>query len=310
MDLSKLASEVAGLLMQRGAGLPPLDWQERSNPLAKKTLDLIDDAKLLGRDDLADESLAAAVRTLLYLWNGHVDDCKMYVQAAPQREQHLLTGICERQAGNVEAAKASFRQVPQHPIYEPLTRYAVEAIGTGLDAALGRFQQIVQLGEEWEPHAFVDLCIQARAGNLCAASEQAACSIQAKEFELLFTYCYEGATGERIPAAQQAPRPQPKKRRSKRASRSAHLLGRQTVASPKPSPKGPAKAKSADTSKPTRQPPPNTIGVLCPKCRTGARVPDKARGTVVRCGKCGANFLVPHKGGVNEPAAPAKAGPR
>lgn len=285
LDLTKLAPEIVALLVRRGSGLPSLAWHDRNIPPAKSALDQIDDTQLFDSAALADEGMVAAVRAMLYLWNGWPDDCKMYAQAAGQSERHLLTGICDRQAGNAVAAKNAFQQIDGHPIFASLASYLLEVIGVKADARVRRFVDIVKLGETWEPFAFIDLFEQVRAGKLCKAAEEAVRSVQCREFELLFNHCYQGATGHSVEAEQRpaaGARPKRDLRRTRRPIRPPRNTSTPFAAKPA----GPAK-------RPLVSPPSMVIGVLCPKCATMKRVAKTARGKRVRCDKCGTGFVVP-----------------
>jgi hypothetical protein len=53
------------------------------------------------------------------------------------------------------------------------------------------------------------------------------------------------------------------------------------------------------------------VTVICPnlRCRSTLQVPDTMRGKIVRCGRCGKNFLVPKLSLDRSPLAPSEAGP-
>lgn len=88
LDTSPSPTHIVTILMLRGAQLPPLQWHVNPNRNAKSELDgIADDKKLLDCDPLADEGMAAAVRALLYLWDGWPAECDMYSQAAPEKER-------------------------------------------------------------------------------------------------------------------------------------------------------------------------------------------------------------------------------
>ena len=99
LDTAQVAPDVANLLMLRGADLPPFQWQKKPNPAAKEMLDRItEDTALLRQESLADEGMSAAVRALLYLWNGWLVECSMYAQAAPDKERIFLSALCDLNA--------------------------------------------------------------------------------------------------------------------------------------------------------------------------------------------------------------------
>ncbi len=286
MDLSKLAPEISALLIQRGSGVPALIWHDRQVALAKETLDQIDDAALFGGNALADDGLAAAVRSLLYLWNGWLDDSRMYAQAAGELERHYIAGFCDRQMGNGPQAKHAFQQFEDHPIYAALAAYMIEAVGAGSDVHLRRVADIVNFGQTWEPFAFIDLFEQGRVGKLCRAAEEVVCSIQCREFELLFDHCYRGCTGRSTETDEHRSKPTRPKRRVERSRRSASRASTPSTAPQQ------ERAKPSDKP-PTPRRPGTTIGVLCPKCRTITELPTTARGRLTRCDNCKTTFMVP-----------------
>ena len=67
LEYSKVAPTTASLLQAKGTALPSVQWLDNQIASAKKTLDASYDAQLLAPSSLKDESMVAAVRTLLYL---------------------------------------------------------------------------------------------------------------------------------------------------------------------------------------------------------------------------------------------------
>ncbi|MBU0717372.1 MAG: zinc-ribbon domain-containing protein [Planctomycetes bacterium] len=294
LDLDQLAPEVAAILMARGTEPPPLQWHVKPSSIAKENLNAAtDDTVLLKQQELADDSMAAAVRALLYLWGGWPGDANMFAQAAPDRERLCICALSERQAGHPDEAKKLFREVEPFPFYPTLMSYAVYAIGLGTDPPLRRLRGTLEMGQTWEPFAFIDLYEQARAGKLCGPAEHAVRQIQCREFELLLVHCYEQATGRSVPTTSSnvgAPRARPKPVRIRPQSMPS--------VSGAGGPKG-----NADTAKPGPPKPPRCpldrqgpqFGVLCPKCQAVVVVPESRRGAKEKCQKCGTSFMVPHK---------------
>lgn len=292
LDTSALSPEIAMLLMQRGSELPPLQWADGPNQFAKKTLDAIEDSNLFARDTFADEGMAAAVRALLYLWNGWLGDCEMYAQAVPDKERLYMAGLCERYKGNPIQAKEINTQLNGHPIYNSLTAYAIKAIGNSTDAALNRFKQILKIDSNWEAFAFIDLYEQARADKLGSAAGNIVRGLLCKEFELLFVHCYEAALGEPLPKRPQA---NPTSQRPPRRP----VQRRQQPRAPEQSKQKPTPANSQNIAKRAKNLPvglrPGMIGIVCPKCQEMATVPESSRGQSAKCAKCGALFVIPQK---------------
>jgi len=227
------------------------------------------------------------VRAMLYLFSGWRGECDMFAQASPVRERAYLTALSLRQAGRPHEAKEALQQFETHPIYPSLAAFAIKAIGPGTDQALVRFKQIVELGEAWEPFAFIDLYEQARAGKLTSAPTTTVREIQCREFELLFTHCYEAATGAAFPK-EHADTTAPKKRVRKP----------QRPASQKPIPKKPNRPAPQGHAEPAiRRVPhkPGTAGFSCPECNQVHVLLEQHRGTKHQCSKCGVTFLLPQK---------------
>lgn len=283
-NIGRFAPPIASLLLTRGTGLAPLQWQKQPHRAAKKTLDESDDAKLFGPISLVSEPKAAGVRALLYLWNGWIGDCRMYGQAAGPKEQLYLTGLCERQLGNSDAAKKAFQQLDGHTLYAALGTDAIGLLATKPQPATKRFREILELNGGWEPYAFVDLYQQASNGILDTTGEECVREIQCREFEWLFCHCYEGATGQAVPvrtACAVARRPR------KSVLKRTHTTGRSASSS------GPVgDARPTKTDKATAPPAP-PVRVVCPRCGHIATFPGSMVGKAVRCQKCMAFFEIP-----------------
>jgi len=288
-DLSKVPVEIAKLLMPRGSRKPPLQWQEQRNPLANKVLDEIDDAKLFGGLAIKDEGMGAAVRSLLLLWAGWPGEANMLAQIAGPAERYYIGALCERQLTHSGRAKELFREMDGHPIYKPLGQYTLQAIRPDADEALRRVRDIIKFNEEWEPCAFIDLYEQARAGTLSPTTWHLVGDLQIKEFELLFSYCYQKATGQSIVRRRVISEAEEKKREAEYKRRMAERRKRTQQASRTRSEPEPAKQET-DARKPKSK-----AKILCPQCEHMMFVPESARGKKSKCLKCEAIFLVPTK---------------
>lgn len=294
LDLAQLPSNIAAILSAHGSETPPLQWCIRANLGLKKTLDAMTDQSLLGQDNLTDGAMAAAVRGLLYLWSGCNTEAVQHAETAPVSECLYIQALCHRQTGHGSNAKTVLQQLGQHPIYCGLTTWSLQKLEGGTGALL-RFRQLLELCQEWEPYAFIDLYEQARAGQLGEA-EAVVRAIQCCEFEMLLAHCYSGATGCTL-----GPRSDQKKReeearleqwkRQMQAKRMARLERPRFE---------PASAKKVEPAKPPAQstiaagP---TVAVHCPKCATVTHAAESQRGQKTLCGKCGAEFLIPAKSG-------------
>ncbi len=297
-----LPQNVATILMAGGTQRVDLDWHGRPKQIANEKLDALDDHLLLEVDSLADEPMAAAVRSLLYLWSGWPAEALTFAQAAPEKERLYIRGLRERQHGNFEAAKECFRQLGVHPAMEALVGGTITTIGSSKDVLLNRFRQLLEFGGEWEPYFFVDIFEQTLSAKVEGDSRRIVCRIQCLEFELLFRHCYEKATGRPIPERlkEETAASQEDTRRRLRRLREKRTRDR-----------APASSSSSDRSAPTKETPTqekpqeksSALRIACPKCNHVNAYAETARGKNGRCGKCGAVFLIPAKGAEKPNAA-------
>jgi hypothetical protein len=285
----ELPRDVVTLLSQR-AGMLPLVLPEGANRGAKATLDVLrDDAALLPRKEKPDLAFAAAVRALLYLWNGWPEDCIAVAERAADCEKQYLHGLAARQAGAWEDAKHAFQQVEEHAIYPRLAKSGIALIGVTTDAALTRFKQLLEMGECWESFAFIDLYGQCRACKLPAATERVVRALQVCELETLLVHCIESALGHRLDeaSAQRLGGDASDRRRVERRRRAAQRQRPSRPAAPTRKP-----ASSAVVT----APPPARINIKCPKCNQTVSASAADRGKPTTCGQCRASFLIPESG--------------
>ena len=198
LEISESAPEISKLLLARGTALPAVQWLHNPSSTAKKTLDAMDDAQLFAPTSLKNESMSAAVRALLYLWNGWIDESAMYAQGARPKESLFILALSERHRGRADEAKAFFRQLNDHSIYPRLAQAATELIGSSPDGALNRFREIVNLNGAWEPYAFIDIYEQARVDETKVTVGEFVREMQRQEFALLFGHCFQAATGNEV----------------------------------------------------------------------------------------------------------------
>lgn len=284
LDLTPFPGPVVTALMLRGAQVPPLQWHVNPQKTAKSTLDgIADDRQLLKREVLASPEMAGLVRGLLYFWNGWPAEAAMYAQLAPQRELAYLRAFVARQSGDSATAKQDLQTIEVHPIHHALATYARNVIGKTPQAQLKRLREVIEFAEQWEPFLYSDVFELAREGKLQDVPLEVVRKIQCREFELLFAFCYEVATGLKITGPKKSaepPRPQPKaKPKPKPAEEPTHEEKLERFA------KARAVLKPIDTT--------GQVGVLCPKCKAMVMVPENRRGSQTRCQKCAATFLVP-----------------
>ncbi len=316
LDPSLLPPEMTYVVMLRGAQIPPLVWTERRQDTAKQHLEDNDNNKLFGRVMSANEEMACAVRAMLYLWNGWIQECAATARSTAEKERHYLTGLCYRHASNVMAAKASFQSLDGHPTFEVLAHRAVDQIsisGAWRHKTIGRFKQIMEFDPIWEPFAFVDIVEAARAGKFDRTEEDLVRTLQCLEWEILFKHCYEAAVGEvmarpvhtqhdAIARRKIRERKLKEKKRREQEYKLDELQREKSKADSKSSP-----ARGTPSPKPSGSkrspilppPPPNTIPVACPACGHLQRVTEAARGKAVKCCKCQRLYSIPKPSGAS-----------
>lgn len=304
LDVSLFTTEVARILLLRGTNLPPAMWKCEPNRGAKRILDDVDDATLFAPVGLADESMGAAVRALLYMWTGWLGECQMFGSAAPKAECLYMSALCERHAGRFAQAKAYFKELDLHPVYEPLSAYTMNAVASVTEPSLVRIKEMLQQDARWEPYLFCDAVTQAGLGRLKQSAETLVQQVVCREFELLFVHCYEVATGQKLAqrvrpsatVAQHNAQMRERRIREERRRREEEQKRQEFVAQMAQTGKEAAQATPATL-------PPNAngvttakvemIGVLCPKCGQVRQVAAALRGKATKCPKCGTAYLVP-----------------
>ena len=274
--------------MLRGVQSPTLQWHLNPNRTAKNSLDeALTDADMFGGQTLADEGMGAAVRALLYLWNGWPEDARTWAQKAPQREQAYIEGLIERQQANPVASKSHFQTTEDHPVYKPLADYVSQNVMDFKCSHVKRLCEVIAFVEQWEPFVFTDVYELALEGQLDEDAHQIICNIQAFEFEQLFKICYQAAVGRELKKPEASKAAPPKKRRP--APTTAH----RPVAPPPMKDGGGPKLKPQNI-KPLLRPGLDIV-VLCPHCGEPNKTVENQRGTVQPCCKCRASFKVPSK---------------
>jgi hypothetical protein len=288
LDISQLPPRITTTLMLRGSQLPPLQWHLNPNRTAKNSLDeALANKELFGVEALADEAQGAAVRALLYVWNGWPDEARLWVPKAPDRERAYIEGLIERQHGRSVESKAYFQATEEHPIYKALAEFAPKAIGDTRSGHLKRLRDVIAFVEQWEPFVFADVYELALEGQLDEGAVQIIRAIQSREFEELFKFYYQAATGREMKKQEAVAHNIPKKRKP------APAPPRRPAAAPQVNKEAGAKLTQA-AHKPMLRPGLDIV-VVCPHCGTQNITPAEQRGSVQACCKCRASFKVPSK---------------
>jgi hypothetical protein len=127
-----------------------------------------------------DVDMAACCLAGLWLRHDYFDESHKISQDIDTSSGSFWHGILHRREPDPSNAAYWFRRVGQHPIYEALAKDA---------AALGLEQQ----STSWNPFDFIDWCEQHR--DTGTAQEMLLRRVQAREWELLFTWCFDQAIG-------------------------------------------------------------------------------------------------------------------
>lgn len=145
---------------------------------------------------LADRDAAAACLAGLWLYFDYFDESHRLSQDLEGPDGSYWHGILHRREPDPENAKYWFRRVGRHPIFAPLHAAAAELVAATPDAVESAAAAgFLASQASWEPYRWIDLCEAARLGQTGEATQRLCRSIQRKEWELLFAYCYAKAKG-------------------------------------------------------------------------------------------------------------------
>lgn len=183
-----------------GLVLAPLLATDRNRPLdaGEPNSDLYTQLSALTVDSafdassVEDRAMAEACLAGVWLLHDELDESHTISQSISNATGSYWHAIMHRREGDFSNSKYWFRNVGDHPAFEPLaTRtadLAMEHNAVGVLPA-GPFPS-----HSWDPFAFVDLVQGAVAGrNDHAAFARA---VQQAEWETLFDYCYREAVDE------------------------------------------------------------------------------------------------------------------
>ncbi len=144
-------------------------------------------ADLFADFEIADADMARGCLAGLWLYVGDLDRSHGLSQGIETREGSYWHGIMHRREGDFSNAKYWFRRVSKHEIHAPLGNEAQR-----LTRESGEPHQTwMPNATVWDSFEFVDLCAAAirESGALAAFCRR----LQAREWELLFDYCFNAA---------------------------------------------------------------------------------------------------------------------
>lgn len=169
-----------------GAGEMPLG-SGGPEVAARAALTGLSPADLFAPEPVRDPMMAACCVSALWLRRGYLAESHALSQVIPSREGSYWHGAMHRREGDWSNAKYWFRKVGDHPIHAALAVDARVLTEDPRDAVA----RVLHDQLAWDPFAFVDMCQDAvekgTAAGLCR-------TLQRREWELLFDYCWRGAT--------------------------------------------------------------------------------------------------------------------
>jgi hypothetical protein len=144
------------------------------NVAAKSLLAKFDPTADFGHP-VRDLEMARACLSGLWLYHDFLDESHTISQDLPAAEGSFWHAIIHRREPDADNSKYWWRRVGSHPVFAELARDA---------AALGY--------ASWDPYRFVDDCEKHRGSG--SATEERLKQVQAREWQLLFDWCYRKAT--------------------------------------------------------------------------------------------------------------------
>ncbi|REJ64535.1 MAG: hypothetical protein DWQ31_21665 [Planctomycetota bacterium] len=137
---------------------------------------------------IVDLEMARACHSGLWLVHNFLDRSHELSQTIKNPTGSFWHGIMHRREGDFSNAKYWFRQVGDHPIFEPLAAAVAELETQSVPSA---FASLAGNSPRWDPAAFVDLCAAIKRSD--AAQLPFARRIARIEWELLIRYSYLAA---------------------------------------------------------------------------------------------------------------------
>ena len=179
---STVADIVTDRLCELGPGRPNRDVADRLQTVSIQSV--FGDAQIVNRD-LANCCLAG-----LWLWQDFLDESHTISQSVSNSSGSFWHGIMHRREPDYSNAKYWFRRVGDHPVFDDLRVAAAELAQTSTPDSDTDY---LATQTDWDPFRFVDSCQYTyRSGS---AAEQLCQQVAQAEWQLLFDYCYRGATG-------------------------------------------------------------------------------------------------------------------
>lgn len=154
--------------------LMPLD-AGHPNESARNALSNLSSIAAIGSSKVADFEMTQCCLAGVWLLHDFLDESHTISQRITTPSGSFWHGIMHRREGDFSNAKYWFDRAGDHPVFAALT--AAD-------------------GSPWDSHRFVDECQRALRSR-DAEQIAALCQLQQREWQALFDFCYQAATGER-----------------------------------------------------------------------------------------------------------------
>jgi hypothetical protein len=147
-------------------------------------------ADLFAPVTVRDERLATGCLAGLWLYHDLLDESHAISQELHTAEGSYWHGMLHRREPDPDNAKYWFRKVGRHAVFQPLHEAAARRARHEVQLPAAAAFLINQ--RAWDPYRWIDLCEAARTGAVdCAVLCR---DVAQREWELLFDYCWCGAT--------------------------------------------------------------------------------------------------------------------
>ncbi len=184
----KYGPEISSLLMpDRYVTLS----QAIRNEAVQYVLDSLQDEDITAGHPLRDPDMAAMCRGGLMLYHDFLEGADRLFEEVEDPAGALWRGMLLRRDEDYSGSKACFEDAGEHPIFGDLREAAAEELGSNPPAELA---ELASQGE-WSPALFVDLCEKCEKGEFDNGAEDILVGIMRREWELLFDFCYDEASG-------------------------------------------------------------------------------------------------------------------
>jgi hypothetical protein len=158
------------------------------NTSARKKLTALTNETVIAPHTLGDPDMASACRASLWLYHDFLDESHQISQSIETVEGSYWHGLMHRREPDYSNAAYWFRRVGKHPVFAELEQQARRLAD----------EESVQLKipSPWNPFWFIDFCEACAKGG--ESGERFARLVQQREWELLFSYCYQRAIGKNL----------------------------------------------------------------------------------------------------------------